>query len=227
MFGKIFDSMYDGTISANWKALVTFQQMIVLCDADGVIDMTPPALARRTGIPLEIIEEGIEFLEKPDPYSRSEAEEGRRIIRIDEHRPWGWVLVNHAHYKALQDSDTKRAQTRERVRKHREQKRTVTHGNAQKRHTDTDTDSNAPARFKKPTTDQIREYMTEQGRSNDFASAQSIKFFNYYESVGWKVGKTQKPMKSWKHAVVGWLDRAKPEPKKTKTVAELRAAGEI
>lgn len=145
MYGKIFDSMYDGTISANWQGLVTFQQMIVLCDADGVIDMTPPALSRRTGIPLEIIEKGIKYLEAPDPYSRTPDHDGARIVRLDEHRPWGWFIVNHGKYRSMVDADTKRQQTRERVRKHRAKKaskssQNVTPSNAQKRHTDTDTD---------------------------------------------------------------------------------------
>lgn len=108
MYGKIFDSMYDGTISANWQGMVTFQQLIVLCDADGVIDMTPPAVARRTGIPLEIIEAGIEYLEKPDPYSRTADSEGRRIVRLDDHRPWGWFIVNHKHYRDLATKEEKR-----------------------------------------------------------------------------------------------------------------------
>lgn len=148
MYGKIFDSMYDGTISANWKALVTFQQMIVLCDADGTIDMTPPALSRRTGIPLEIIEEGIAYLEQPDPYSRSDAEEGRRIIRLDEHRPWGWSIVNHEYYKTLQDSDTVREQNKIRKRRQRaKQSQNVTDGHAQSRHTNTDTDKTYTCKF--------------------------------------------------------------------------------
>lgn len=88
MYGKIFDSMYDGTISANWQGLVTFQQMIVLCDADGVIDMTPPALSRRTGIPLEIIEKGIEFLESIEA-----------ITRKYNHSPYGWFLEKAKDYK--------------------------------------------------------------------------------------------------------------------------------
>ena len=87
MYGKIFDSMYDSTISANWQGMVTFQQLIVLSDSDGVIDMTPPAISRRTGIPLDIIEVGIEYLESPDVYSRNPNEDGKRIIRLDEHRP--------------------------------------------------------------------------------------------------------------------------------------------
>jgi len=146
--------MYDGTLAEDWRALITFQQLIVLCDADGVIDMTPHAIARRTGIPLEHIKAGIEILQSPDPESRTEGEEGRRIVPIDAHRPWGWRIVNHEKYKQLRDYDTVRAQTRERVRRHREgaegvtqSNPDVTHGNAdvtrcngQKRHTDTDTD---------------------------------------------------------------------------------------
>ena len=66
MYGKIFDMIYDGTLGDNWQALITFQQMIVLCDADGIIDMTQSAIARRTGIQIEHIEAGINFLEQPD-----------------------------------------------------------------------------------------------------------------------------------------------------------------
>src|SRR5262245_45157076 len=59
MFGKVFEIMYDGTLRTNWQALVAFQQMIVLANIDGVVDMTPEAIAARTGIPLEIFTEGI------------------------------------------------------------------------------------------------------------------------------------------------------------------------
>jgi len=115
MYGKIFESMYDGTISVNWKALVTFQQMIVLCDSDGILDMTPPAISRRTNIPLDIIEEGIEFLQKPDPYSRSKAEEGRRIVLIDADRSWGWRIVNHKYYRDLASREDKKEKDRLRI----------------------------------------------------------------------------------------------------------------
>ncbi len=88
MYGKIFESMYDGTLSADWKAMIVFQQFIVLADSEGIVDYTPPALSRRTGIPLEIIEHGIEKLQKPDPYSRSSEFNGKRIALLDDHRPW-------------------------------------------------------------------------------------------------------------------------------------------
>jgi hypothetical protein len=148
MYGKIFDTIYDGTLAEDWRALITFQQMIVMCDADGVIDMTPQSISRRTGIPLEFIEAGIEILEKIDERSRTPDQEGRRIVRLDEHRPWGWYLVNHEKYKNLQDSDKVREQNRERKRRQREREqsghvpsRDVTQSHASSRHTDTDTNT--------------------------------------------------------------------------------------
>ena len=52
-------------------------------------------------------------------------------------------------------------------------------------------------RFKKPTIEEIKEYCKE--RNND---VDAENFVNYYESKGWKVGKS--PMKSWKSAVRTW-----------------------
>jgi len=141
MYGKIFGSIYDGTLAEDWRALVTFQQFIILCDADGIVDMTPLAISRRTGIPIEHIKAGVEVLERVDKYSRTPDQEGRRIELIDPHRPWGWHIINHEIYKKRQDSETVRAQTRDRVKKHRELKRTVTDSNGQKRHIDTDIDT--------------------------------------------------------------------------------------
>lgn len=108
MYGKIFSSMYDGTLADNWEALVTFQQLIVLANADGVVDMTPSAIARRTGIPSEIINKGLEHLGKPDDDSRSPEMDGRRIMLLDAHRDWGWMIVNYERYRDLSNSAKKR-----------------------------------------------------------------------------------------------------------------------
>jgi hypothetical protein len=36
----------------------------------------------------------------PDPYSRTDAEGGARLVLIDqEHRDWGWRVVNHGRYR--------------------------------------------------------------------------------------------------------------------------------
>lgn len=110
MYGKVFDSMYDGTLASRgpWQALVTFQQLIVLATPDGVVDMTADAISRRTSIPLEIIELGIAKLMEPDARSRTPDEEGRRIVLLDDHRDWGWQIVNHAKYRAMRSADERR-----------------------------------------------------------------------------------------------------------------------
>ena len=119
MYTKVFRSIYDGTLADNWQAMVTFQQMLILADSQGVVDMTPGAMARITGIPLEILAAGIAVLEAPDAGSRTPEMEGRRIARLDAHRDWGWFLVNFAKYRAMQTREEKNEADRERMRSKR------------------------------------------------------------------------------------------------------------
>lgn len=56
------------------------------------------------------------------------------------------------------------------------------------------------SRFQKPTIEEIRQYCLEKGYNVD-----PEKFFNFYESKGWLVGKS--PMKDWKAAVRTWEQR--------------------
>jgi hypothetical protein len=58
------------------------------------------------------------------------------------------------------------------------------------------------ARFQKPTIEQLKEYMTEQGM-NDIAE----NWLNHYEANGWMVGKVK--MKDWKASVRTWKTNQK------------------
>ena len=143
MYGKIFEQIYDGSLRMNWKAMITFQQMIVLCDDVGVVDMTPDAIHFRTGIPLEIIKDGILDLEKPDPQSRTPDKEGRRIERLDDHRDWGWRIVNHKYYRDLISKKDRQEYMKEYMRDRRKQSvNSCKQKLADLTHTDTDTDTN-------------------------------------------------------------------------------------
>ena len=63
-------------------------------------------------------------------------------------------------------------------------------------------------KFEKPTLEQVYEYaMEKHGLTDSQASQFANKFWNFYESKGWLVGKS--PMKSWQSAVAGtWKDKA-------------------
>ena len=60
-------------------------------------------------------------------------------------------------------------------------------------------------RFVKPTVEEIREYCQERNNSVD-----PEKFFDFYESKGWVVGK--QPMKDWKACVRTWEKRQESNP---------------
>lgn len=109
--------------------MITFQQMLILANQDGVVDMTPEAICRRTNIPLKIIARGIAKLEQPDSRSRSGDMEGRRIVRIDSHRDWGWWIVNYQHYRELAKAEEKREADRVRIASKRESEKALTINN--------------------------------------------------------------------------------------------------
>lgn len=74
-------------------------------------------------------------------------------------------------------------------------------------------DKPAPTRtqFQKPTLDEVKEYVVDHGLLTEVNPA---RFFDYYESNGWKVGKN--PMKDWRAAVRNWSrtdTRASTKPK--------------
>jgi uncharacterized protein YdaU (DUF1376 family) len=54
-------------------------------------------------------------------------------------------------------------------------------------------------RFSKPTQLEVCQYMIEIGKGSE---SESHKFFDFYESKGWAVGKS--PMKNWKASVRNW-----------------------
>lgn len=109
MYGKLFAQMYDGTlVTAGWQALVTFQQLVILADKRGVVDMTVDAICRKTTIPVDIIGPGIDALLLPDPNSRTPDEDGRRIVLLGENRNWGWRIVNYKYYRNLRNEEERR-----------------------------------------------------------------------------------------------------------------------
>lgn len=58
-------------------------------------------------------------------------------------------------------------------------------------------DSNSVGRFTPPSPEEVKAYCIERGNNVD-----PERFYNYYESNGWKVGKNK--MKDWKAAVRTW-----------------------
>lgn len=65
--------------------------------------------------------------------------------------------------------------------------------------------------FRKPTVQEIADYAKELGYPNFDAQY----FYDYWESIGWKRGKT--PIKDWKATLRNWLKRENPKKEKKET----------
>ena len=48
MFAKFFQSIFDSSIADDWQLRIVFQDLLVLADKEGVVDMTSEAISRRT-----------------------------------------------------------------------------------------------------------------------------------------------------------------------------------
>jgi hypothetical protein len=119
MFAKVFDQIFNSSIAEDYSVRHVFMDLLVLADKDGVVDMTPEAICRRTNVPLEIIKNALEKLTSPDDRSRSHHEDGKRLILVDSHRDWGWQIVNYTHYRNVVDDESRRAYFRDRQREYR------------------------------------------------------------------------------------------------------------
>lgn len=75
----------------------------------------------------------------------------------------------------------------------------------------------SPKRFTKPSLEEVKQYCAERGNKVD-----AEKWYDYYESNGWRVGKNA--MKDWKAAVRTWEKREDYKPK-DKTKSEVPKYG--
>lgn len=159
MYVKLFDSILDSSIWAEDMATrLVWITLLAMADRDGYVRVAPTALARRANVPRHDVLEALDILSSPDPESATPDNDGRRI----EETEGGYTIVNYTKYRDLRDREQQRAQTRERVRRHRARKNAtqqdtvtsngealptalhednVTQSNLTKRHTDTDADT--------------------------------------------------------------------------------------
>lgn len=135
MYGKIFEDIFDSTLVAEggWLPTYIFMSMITLANRHGVVSVAAKALYRRIGldqadpaIPYTLFEKALAYLEAPDEDSRTLAQEGRRIIPLQEIEDLegnrGWWLVNYDQYAKKGGKEAAGASTR-RVRAHRERQK--------------------------------------------------------------------------------------------------------
>lgn len=152
-YSKLFSTMWGGSLYGRFEASAVFMVVLSLCDHNGVLDMTPEAIAGTTGWPIDFLIKGLDELSAPDTRSRTPTEEGRRILKLDEHRDWGWRVTNYAWYRDQMRSVERREYltNKKREQRLRDKLNGVNNGQQQSNSqpsqpiTDTDTDTDTEA----------------------------------------------------------------------------------
>lgn len=207
MFAKVFSQILDSSLAEDYRVRLVFEDMLKLSDKNGIVDITRESIARRTNVPIDIVKHGIAELEKPDSTSRTPDNEGRRIVRLDEHRDWGWRIVNFQKYRESANREMLKMGEAERKAEYRKRKgytehspippKTVHRSRVQKQ-SSPDSVRDISGTMIKPTIDDVIQFCNSQG----LPSSDGEWFFNHWESNGWTVDR--KPIVKWKSVIVKW-----------------------
>jgi len=116
-YTKLFNSIVTSTIwTEDDKTRIVWITMLAIADQHGEVQASIPGLARVAGVSVEAAETAINKFLSPDSYSRTPDDEGRRIEKIDG----GWLLLNHAKYRAMASKEDLKAANVNRQRRYRE-----------------------------------------------------------------------------------------------------------
>ena len=171
----------------------------------GYVPASSEGIIRRCGIDKEAGMEALTKLGSPDPFSRTPDYEGRRLVRISG----GFLVLNFMLYR---DRDYTGAERQKRWRERKKISRvTPLHNNDVTSVTQAEAEAEAEEYSKKerkrgfvaPSIEEVKLQAAKIGMSD----IEAEKFFNHYESNGWKVGKN--PMRSWHSSISGWNIRCK------------------
>lgn len=96
-YAKVFDSLLTSSLWVkDHHVLRIWIAMLARCDANGVVEGSIPGFASLCRVTDKEMEDALDILTGPDPYSRTPDHEGRRLEVI----PGGWKILNYKAYRA-------------------------------------------------------------------------------------------------------------------------------
>ena len=102
---KLFESILDSTIWQESKETrLVWITMLAMKNLEQVVEASVPGLAKRAGVSIEECEEAIRRLSSEDVYSRTQANGGRRIEKVDG----GWRVLNGEYYRVKLSGEGRR-----------------------------------------------------------------------------------------------------------------------
>lgn len=104
-FTKLFSSIVTSSVwSEDMPTRIVWVTMLALANRDGVVEAALPGLANAARVSLKECEAALRKFTLPDPYSRTSANQGRRIERVEG----GWRLLNYGFYRKKLSAEERR-----------------------------------------------------------------------------------------------------------------------
>ena len=115
-YTKLFSSIIHSSVwQLDRHVKLTWVTMLAMKDRDGIVEASVPGLASAAGVSLPEAEQALAILRAPDPHSRTETDEGRRVRKVEG----GWLVINHDLYNdrsSVEDYRAKNAARQARLR---------------------------------------------------------------------------------------------------------------
>lgn len=122
MYGKLFSSAYTGSMfGAGSHVFAVWGYVLANKDPDQLVELNPHLLAAVFGESKERVVAAIEYLSAPDPESRSDGEQGRRIVPAGQSMMYH--VVNGKKYDEIRNIEQRRDQNRKAQQRVRDKKK--------------------------------------------------------------------------------------------------------
>lgn len=116
MYGKLFESCFTGSMMGSGSNVFAIWAYIISNAKEGQIELNPKHLAVLIGMSVKEVEDVINFLCEPDPYSRSKKEDGRRLIKNGQFQ---YEVVNFKEYHNIRKAEERREYFKNKKREYR------------------------------------------------------------------------------------------------------------
>lgn len=141
-FTKLFGSLLASTVwRESDKVRIVWITLLAMTDQRGIAEGSIPGIADLARVSIEDCETALGRLQEPDQYSRSPEHDGRRIVPVEG----GFLVLNHAKYRAKLNEDERREYKRRWAaerRGHGVDRRV--HKSTMSTHTEAEADKNPP-----------------------------------------------------------------------------------
>lgn len=236
-FCRVFPGFWEGSLRdcPPWTRLL-FLAMISKADEHGIVHGTASFWAAYLNCSVQDVELALQILSSPDPESTTVDNEGRRIER------WGdgqntWRIVNYLTYYNKSREYDRKAYKAEWIRRKRRQLATgvdkndnvdpeIENENENENENDIEQKKTSKRKVRSSLRPGSLQEVVAEFQARGQSQEEAERFWNYYESVGWKVGRN--PMVKWRAAVAGWIsrnrERARSEEPKYKSAVGLPPA---